>query len=131
MPRDMSEADAIAFWMGHDRQTFVAEADGKLLGTYYLRANQLGGGSHVANCGYVTASGATGRGVGRLMCQHSLDTARRLGFRAMQFNFVVSTNIRAIELWQRMGFETVGCVPLSFEHPRCGHVDTLVMYRSL
>ena len=131
LPRDMSEAEALAFWMMGDRQTFVAEADGRLLGTYYLRANQLGGGAHVANCGYMTAGDATGHGVGRMMCEHSLDTARCLGFRAMQFNFVVSTNLRAIELWQRMGFETVGRVPIAFEHPRYGFVDTLIMYRTL
>jgi len=131
LPRDMSEAEALAFWVGHDRQTFVAEADGQLLGTYYLRANQLGGGAHVANCGYMTASGATGHGVGRMMCEHSLDIARRRGFRAMQFNFVVSTNLWAIELWQRMGFKTVGRVPLAFEHPRYGYVDTLIMHRPL
>jgi ribosomal protein S18 acetylase RimI-like enzyme len=131
LPRDMSRADAIAYWMGPDRETFVAEEDGRLLGTYHLRANQLGGGAHVANCGYMTASDATGRGVGRQMCEHSLASARGRGFRAMQFNFVVSTNERAIRLWQGMGFEAVGRLPLAFHHPRHGYVDALVMFRPL
>jgi ribosomal protein S18 acetylase RimI-like enzyme len=131
LPRDMSQAEAMAYWTGPDRETFVAEEDGWLLGTYYLRANQLGGGAHVANCGYITASDATGRGIGRQMCEHSLQHARDRGFRAMQFNFVVSTNERAIHLWQSIGFETVGRLPLAFNHPTHGFVDALVMFRTL
>ena len=131
LPRDMSKAEAIAYWTGPDRETFAAEEDGRLLGTYYLHANQLGGGAHVANCGYVTATHATGRGVGRQMCEHSLQYARKRGFRAMQFNFVVSTNERAIHLWQSLGFETVGRLPLAFEHPSHGDVDALIMFRAL
>jgi GNAT superfamily N-acetyltransferase len=131
LPRDMSQTDAITYWIGPDRETFVAEEEGRLLGTYYLRANQLGGGAHVANCGYMTASDATGRGVARQMCEHSLRHARDRGFRAMQFNFVVSTNERAIQLWQTIGFETVGRLPLAFNHPTCGYVDALVMFRTL
>lgn len=131
LPRDMSQADAIAYWMGPDHETFVADEDGRLVGTYYLRANQLGGGAHTANCGYITASDATGHGVARRMCEHSLQHARNRGFRAMQFNFVVSTNKRAIRLWQRLGFETVGRLPLAFNHPTHGYVDALVMFRLL
>jgi RimJ/RimL family protein N-acetyltransferase len=131
LPRDMDQAEAIAFWMGPDRETFVAEEDGRLLGTYYLRANQLGGGAHVANCGYMMASDAAGRGVARRMCEHSLQRASDRGFRAVQFNFVVSTNERAIRLWQSLGFETVGRLPLAFEHPRHGYVDALVVFRAL
>jgi L-amino acid N-acyltransferase YncA len=131
LPRDMSQVEALAYWIGPDRETFVAEENDRLLGTYYLRANQLGGGAHVANCGYVTASDATGRGVGRQMCEHSVANARSRGFRAMQFNFVVSTNERAIRLWQGMGFETVGRLPLAFKHPRHSYVDALIMFRLL
>jgi L-amino acid N-acyltransferase YncA len=131
LPRDMTQEEAIAFWTGRDCETFVIEEDGHLLGTYYLRANQLGGGAHVANCGYMTASDATRRGVGRQMCEHSLDYARSRGFRAMQFNFVVSTNTRAIQLWQSLGFETVGRLPLAFNHPAHGYVDVLIMFRTL
>ncbi|WP_029919961.1 GNAT family N-acetyltransferase [Nevskia soli] len=131
LPRDMSEAAALAYWTGADRETFVAEADGRILGTYVLRANQPGGGAHVANCGYMTAADAVGRGVARAMCEHSLAHARECGFRAMQFNFVVSSNARAVKLWQGLGFETVGRLPLAFEHPRLGFVDALVMFRVL
>ena len=131
LPSDMSEADAIAYWMGADRETFVAEESGSILGTYYLRPNQLGGGAHVANYGYVTAPEATGRGVARRMCEHSLRRARDRDFRAMQFNFVVATNERAIRLWESLGFKTVGRLPLAFLHPRHGYTDALVMFRAL
>ena len=131
LERDMSEADAIAYWHGADRETYVAEVDGEVLGTYYIVRNQKGGGSHVCNCGYVTAPAAQGRGVARAMLAHSLDIAPDLGFRAMQYNFVVSTNTRAIETWQRAGFEVVGRLPGAFLHPDQGYVDALVMYREL
>jgi ribosomal protein S18 acetylase RimI-like enzyme len=130
LPRDMTRADALAYWLGADRETFVAEENSQILGTYYLRANQPGGGSHVANCGYITAPEATGRGVARAMCEHSLNRARERGFRAMQFNCVVSTNERAIQLWQLFGFEIVGTLPGAFAHPIHGDVDAYVMFRS-
>ena len=101
------------------------------MGSYYLRANQQGGGSHVANCGYATSVAARGRGVAAAMCAHSLDRARSRGFRAMQFNFVLSTNRRAVHLWQRHGFEIAGTLPKAFLHPALGYVDAYVMYREL
>ena len=131
LPREMSRADAIAYWTGADRETFVAERDGKILGTYYLRANQAGGGAHVANCGYVTDAAASGQGVARRMCEHSLLHAKRRGFRAMQFNLVVATNIRAVKLWQSLGFETLARLPAAFAHPQLGFVEALVMFRRL
>lgn len=131
LPRDMSRADALAYWRSPAHEVFVAEADGRVLGTYYLRPNQQGGGAHVANCGYMTALAASGRGVARAMCAHSLAHARVRGFRAMQFNFVVATNERAVALWQSFGFDIVGRLPQAFAHPRLGLVDALVMYRLL
>lgn len=131
LPPEMGRPEALAYWFSLEHQTFVAEADGTILGTYYLRANQQGGGSHVANCGYVTAQYATGRGIARAMCLHSLDVARQGGFCAMQFNFVVSTNEHAVRLWTSLGFETVGRLPEAFLHPALGYVDALVMYRAL
>ncbi|GGK36888.1 GNAT family N-acetyltransferase [Salinarimonas ramus] len=132
LDRDMSRADALAYWRAPAHAVFVAQDDGgAVLGTYYLRANQRGGGAHVANCGYVTAPEATGRGVARAMAAHSLEEARARGFRAMQFNFVVSTNTRAVRLWESFGFETVGRLPGAFAHPSLGEVDALVMYRRL
>lgn len=131
LPRDMSEADALAYWCAPANQVFVAEEGGRVLGTYLLRTNQLGGGSHVANCGYMTSSAAQGRGVARRMLEHSMDRAKARGFRAMQFNFVVSTNERAVNTWQKSGFEIVGRLPGAFNHPKLGYVDALVMFRPL
>ena len=128
---EMSEADALAYWLGPDRETFVAEEAGVVLGTYYLRANQAGGGRHVSNCGYMVSASATGRGIAQRMCEHSMELARSQGYRAMQFNFVVSTNERAVRLWQSLGFQIVGRLPLAFHHPTAGYVDALVMYRNL
>jgi ribosomal protein S18 acetylase RimI-like enzyme len=131
LQRDMSEAEALSYWMGPDRETFVAEDDGRIVGTYYLHANQAGGGDHVANCGYMTDSAFGGRGIARRMCEHSLAHARARGFRAMQFNFVVSTNERAVRLWTALGFKIVGRLPRAFRHPSLGEVDALVMFRML
>ncbi len=131
LPRDMDKRSALAYWFSADREVFVAEDGGEIVGTYCLQANQKGGGSHVANCGYMTAVTATGRGVARAMCSHSLERARARGFRAVQFNFVISTNERAVRLWQSFGFETVGCLPNAFLHPSKGHVDAYIMYRDL
>jgi len=129
--RDMSREEALAYWFSPEKETFVWEENGEVLGTYFLKANQQGGGAHVANCGYVTAAHAQGRGVARAMCLHSLQRAKERGFRAMQFNFVVSTNERAVKLWASLGFETVGRLPGAFEHPKQGFVDALVMYRQI
>jgi len=131
LPREMSKDEALAFWMGPGHEVFVAEDAGEIAGTYFLKANQKGGGSHVANCGYVTAAAAQGRGWGRMMCGHSIERAKTRAFRAMQFNFVVATNENAVRLWQSCGFEIVGRLPHVFLHPRLGYVDALVMYRAL
>lgn len=131
LPRDMTRDSALAYWLAPGHEVFVAEDNDELVGTYLLRANQLGGGAHVANCGYMTSPRATGRGVGRAMCAHSLERARELGFRAMQFNFVVSTNERAVGLWRSLGFVIVGCLPQAFRHPTQGLVDAFLMYRQL
>jgi ribosomal protein S18 acetylase RimI-like enzyme len=131
LPPEMPRAEALDNWFAPRHEVFLAEENAHALGTYFLQPNQQGGGAHVANCGYVTAPWATGRGVARAMCAHSLDRARERGFTAMQFNFVVSTNERAVALWQSFGFEIVGRLPGAFHHPAAGFVDALVMYRSL
>ena len=131
LPRGWSRGEALEYWFSPGHHVFVACAGDEVVGTYYLHANQRGGGAHVANCGYLTAQGRTGGGVATAMCLHSLEKARELGFRAMQFNCVVTTNERAVALWRRLGFATVGRVPNAFEHPALGFVDTLVMYREL
>ena len=127
----LGEVEAVAYWTGADRETFVAAWDGAVRGTYYLRANQAGGGSHVANFGFMTDPAAAGLGIGRAMGLHALDRARERGFTAMQFNFVISTNLRAVSLWQSLGFEQVGRLPGAFRHPGLGLVDALVMFRTL
>jgi len=131
LPRNMSRVQALEFWFAPGHEIFVFEESGVVLGTYFLRANQGGGGSHVANCGYVTAETAQGRGIARAMCLHSLERAKARGFRAMHFNFVVSTNERAVKLWLSLGFEIVGRLPGAFRHPENGFVDALVMYKRL
>jgi RimJ/RimL family protein N-acetyltransferase len=131
LPRDMSRHDALAYWLSPDHDVFIAEHADRIVGTYYLRPNQNGGGAHVANCGYVTAPAAEGRGVGRLMCEHSLASAGARRFQAMQFNFVVSANERAVRLWHTCGFDIVGRLPKAFHHPTRGYVDVLVMFRTL
>lgn len=131
LPQDITREEAFTYWHSPGHTVFVAEENGEILGTYFLRANQNGGGAHVANCGYMTAPWASGRGIARAMCQHSLEHAKQSGFRAMQFNFVVSSNERAVRLWQSMGFQVVGRLPGAFMHPALGVVDALVMYRHL
>ena len=133
----ISREDALAFWLSAEKETFVVVDDdgtgenGEFLGTYFLRANQPGLGDHVCNCGYVTGSAARGRGLATKMCEHSQETARARGYRAMQFDLVVSTNEQAVRLWSRLGFETVGALKGAFAHPVHGDVDALVMYKRL
>ena len=131
LPADMTREEALAYWFAVGHWVFVAEADGEIVGSYYLQANQRGGGAHVCNCGYMTASWAAGRGVARAMCEHSLEFGKAQGFLAMQFNFVVSSNEAAVHLWGKCGFAVVGRLPGAFLHPRLGYVDSLVMWREL
>ena len=129
--RDTSYEEAYRIWMEIPHETFVVEASGKIIATYYLKPNQPGQGAHVCNCGYMVASHTRGGGIAAKMCLHSQERAIALGYRAMQFNLVISTNTTAIALWQRMGFETIGRLPEAFAHPRLGYVDALVMYKVL
>lgn len=123
--------EARASWMSRDVSTYVAILDGVVVGTYILRPNQGGLGSHVANAGYMVRKEAGGKGIGAALCRHSMEEARRQGFLAMQFNMVVSTNERAVALWQRMGFAIVGTLPKAFRHSKLGLVDAYVMYQLL
>lgn len=131
LPRDLDENAALAYWHTPGHDVFVAEGDTGIVGTYHLRPNNRGGGAHVANCGYMTAEAARGRGVARAMCEHSLTAAKARGFSAMQFNFVISRNEAAVHLWQACGFKIVGRLPEAFDHPRFGFVDALVMHQKL
>src|SRR5882672_5389092 len=121
-----------SIWMAAAVRTYVACVDGdRVAGTYILKPNQQGPGAHVANAGYMVSDEYSGRGIGKAMCAHSLDEARSLGFEAMQFHSVVSTNHAAIHLWQKMGFSIVGTVPRAFRHREFGLVDIYVMHRFL
>ena len=131
LDRQLDRTGAFEYWMRPDNSCFVAEIEGEVVGSYYLRANTGGGGKHVANCGYMVAPSARGKGVARSMCEHSLEEARRRGFTAMQFNLVISSNEVAVHLWQAIGFEVVGRLPQAFESPKHGFVDAVVMFRKL
>lgn len=130
LPTTLSKDEALNYWLSNEA-VFVIEDAAILLGTYFLRANHEGGGSHVANCGYMVAPWAQGRGVAKLMCAHSLAEAKARKFKAMQFNYVISSNERACQLWQSFDFEIVGRLPGAFKHPELGFVDVFVMYREL
>ncbi len=132
---DITEEEARRVWCEVPAATFVAlngeDAKHEMLGTYYLKPNQPALGAHVCNCGYVVAEQARGQGVASAMCEHSQTEAQARGFRAMQFNLVVSTNEGAIRLWKKHGIEVVGVLPGAFRHARLGYVDALVMYKEL
>jgi GNAT superfamily N-acetyltransferase len=126
-----TEAVARKLWFEPPAQPFVADLGGRAVGTYYVRPNQPGRGAHVANAGYMVDADARGQGIASALCEHSLETARRLGYHAMQFNFVVSTNRSALRVWERHGFAVVGRLPGVFRHRNLGFVDALVLHRSL
>jgi L-amino acid N-acyltransferase YncA len=130
-PRDTTKEQAFDLWMRAPRNTFVAFDEGAILGTYFIKTNQYGGGAHVCNCGYMVATAARGLGIARLMCEHSQTVAQELGYLAMQFNFVVSSNQAAVRCWTQLGFNTVGRLPQAFRHPELGFVDALVMFKWL
>ena len=129
--RDTTKEQAFHLWIDVPRKTFVIENEGVLLGTYYIKTNQGGPGKHVCNCGYMVSSTARGKGLATSMCEHSQKIALELGYKAMQFNFVASTNEGAVRLWMKLGYETVGRLPKAFNHPNKGYVDALVMYKLL
>ncbi|OEY65964.1 GNAT family N-acetyltransferase [Marinobacter sp. X15-166B] len=126
-----TKAQAERLWLEVPRKTYVVVDGEEILGTYYIKPNQAGPGSHVCNCGYMVASRARGRGLATTMCEHSQQIAVELGYQAMQFNFVAASNQGAVRLWHRLGFDTVGRLPGAFQHPVKGYVDALVMYKWL
>ena len=126
-----SKEQARKIWLEAPLKTFVVEDENQILGTYYLKTNQAGPGKHVCNCGYMVSSAARGKGLATKMCEHSQKVAKELGYKAMQFNFVASSNEGAMYLWSKLGFEIVGKLPKAFKHPNKGYVDAIVMYKWL
>lgn len=127
----ISRDAACDYWMIQPRAVYVAEGPDGIVGTYYIKTNQPGGGAHICNCGYIVSSEVRGQGVARQMCDHSQTAARALGYTAMQFNFVLASNAGAVRLWHRLGFETIGTIPDAFTHPQHGMVDAHIMYKRL
>lgn len=130
-PVDISKIEAKKLWMNLPQKTFIVVDNNEVLGTYYIKTNQAGPGSHVCNCGYMVSSQSRGKGIATIMCEHSQKIALDLGYKAMQFNFVASSNTGAIRLWNKLGFKTVGTLPKAFNHPKLGYIDALVMYKWL
>lgn len=129
--RDTNKEEAFQLWMEYPRKTYVVEEDDKILGTYYIKTNHDGPGDHVCNCGYMVSPTARGKGLATRMCEHSQQEAIILGYKAMQYNFVASSNEGAVRLWKKLGFEIVGTLPKAFKHPEKGYFDALVMYKWL
>jgi L-amino acid N-acyltransferase YncA len=127
---NISREDALAYWFQREAHVYVAERQGEIVGSYTLHENQSGGGAHVANAAFIVAKNTRGQGIGGALGKHCLNEARRLGFRAMQFNFVVSTNESAVKLWQDLRMKIVGTLPGAFRHPKRGYVDVYVMFQS-
>lgn len=127
----ISKEDACKLWLSPLKETYVAVLDDEIVGTYYLQANQPGLGAHVANAGYMVHPEKRGYGIGKIIAEHSLTEAKKLGFLAMQFNLVVSTNERAVALWKKVGFQVIGVTPKSFRHAQFGYVDAYIMHQFL
>jgi len=130
-PSDMGKVEGLRLWMENPRACYVAEREGAIVGTYDLKDNQPGRGAHVCNAGYMVRADVRGQGIGQALCEHALEAARRLGYKAMQYNLVVATNEAAVHLWKKMGFDIVGTLPEAFDHAEKGLVDAHVMYRRL
>ena len=126
-----SKEKMLAFWCGAEKKTYVAVLEDRIVGTFYLKDNQPDLGSHVANAGYMVTPEAKGKRIGRLMAEFSIKEAKRLGYTAMQFNFVVKSNEVAVKLWQNLGFEIIGEIPEAFNHVKNGLTNALIMYRKL
>lgn len=131
LPRDLDRDGAMAYWFSPDKTVFIAEEAGVPVGIYYIKPNNPGPGNHICNCGYVTHAQYRGLGIASKLCEHSLEHARKTGYRGMQYNLVVSTNEAAVHLWKKMGFEIVGTLPMAFEDPEAGYVEAYVMFQKL
>jgi ribosomal protein S18 acetylase RimI-like enzyme len=128
---DTPKEELSNLWFAPTMKTFVVDDGGKIIGSYFIKANQPGLGSHIANCGYIVHPDARGKGIGHQLCEHSIIKAKELGYQGMQFNLVVSTNTRAVKLWERSGFQIIGTIPKGFAHRQQGFVDAYIMFRGI
>jgi len=126
-----SKEEMIKLWFAPAMRTYVAEEKGQIIGSYFIKPNQPGLGRHIANCGYIVHPEVRGKGIGALMCAHSLVKAKEMGYKGMQYNLVVSTNTKAVELWERSGFKIIGTIPRGFNHKKLGYVDAYIMFREI
>lgn len=129
--QDSSKDKMLTYWLGNDKKTYVAEYEGRLVGTFYIKSNQPDFGDHICNAGFVVNPDFSGKGIGRAMGVFALREARRLGYLGMQFNFVIKSNDRAVRLWESLGFEILGEIPDAYRHPSLGLVPALIMYQAL
>jgi GNAT superfamily N-acetyltransferase len=125
------DQEMLEYWFSPEKHVYVAEAGGEIVATFWLKPNQPGLGDHVCNAAYMVSPAAHGKGIGRQIGEYSLDEARRLGFTAMQFNFVVATNTAAVRLWESIGMRIIGTIPHGFRHKELGPTDAYIMYREL
>jgi len=128
---DMTFEQAYALWCETPLKTYVFVENDTVLGSYYIKANGMGPSSHICNCGYMVSTQARGKGIARKLCEHSQQIALELGFEAMQFNSVVSTNTVAVQLWEKLGYQIIGTIPKAYKHGKLGYVDCYVMYKWL
>lgn len=127
----MTFAQSYALWCESPLKTYVYVENNTVLGTYYIKANAMGPSRHICNCGYMVSQAARGRGVARKMCEHSQKVTLELGFDAMQFNSVVSSNEVAVALWKKLGFDIIGTIPKAYHHGKLGLIDSYIMYKWL
>jgi L-amino acid N-acyltransferase YncA len=128
---DTTKEEMIKLWLAPAMKTFVAEENGRIAGSYFIKPNQPGLGAHVSNCGYMVHPEVRGKGAGALMCAHSIVKAKELGYMGMQYNLVVSTNTKAVQLWERSGFKIIGTIPRGFHHKNLGYVNAYIMFREI
>lgn len=128
---DSSREKMLTYWFSADKRTYVAEENSVILGTFYLKENQMDLGAHIVNAGYMVSENARGKGIGKAMAEFSLVEAKRLGFRGMQFNLVVKTNEKAVKLWLKMGFSIIGEIPEAYKHSSLGFVNAYIMYQKI
>ncbi len=128
---DSSKEKMLNYWFASDKRTYVSEENGEIIGTFYLKENQMDLGSHIVNAGYMVSKNARGKGIGKTMAEFSMEEAQRLGFRGMQFNLVVKTNEKAVKLWLKLGFKIIGEIPDAYKHSALGYVNGYIMYQKL